>query len=84
MKTRDFIVLLTVFPPQTLNPAAGSDLALLSLSQHLILTYGTFGLWGALLSDADPSSRLVLIPSGYEAMKEVQEMDRANLNWVKV
>ena len=31
----------------------GLDLALLSLSHHSILTYGTFSMWGALFSQAN-------------------------------
>ncbi len=39
--------------------STGIDLALLSLGNHSILTYGTFGMWGALLADGEtvlPSS----------------------------
>ena len=31
----------------------GNDLAMLSLADHSILSYGTFGIWGALLRKKD-------------------------------
>jgi len=40
--------------------ALGLDLALLSLSSHTIMDYGTFGLWGGLLAGGD-----ILAPRGY-------------------
>ena len=36
------------------------DMALLSLSDHSILSYGTFGLWGALLANRLKSGETVM------------------------
>lgn len=38
----------------------GVDLALLSLANHTIMDYGTFGLWGGLLAGGD-----IIAPTGY-------------------
>ena len=44
----------------------GLDLALLSLSNHSILTYGTFSMWGALFSQSNnANSGEVLMPQNY-------------------
>ena len=44
----------------------GLDLALLSLSHHSILTYGTFSMWGALFSQANNNHKgEVLMPQDY-------------------
>ena len=40
--------------------SAGVDLATLSLCHHSIIDYGTFGMWGALLSGGD-----IVVPGGY-------------------
>ena len=40
--------------------AAGLDLAILSLCNHSIIDYGTFGIWGALLAGGD-----IILPDGY-------------------
>ena len=40
--------------------AAGLDLAILSLCDHSILDYGTFGMWGALLAGGE-----IILPDGY-------------------
>ena len=39
----------------------GLDLALLALSQHSVVSHGTFGFWGALLSGGD-----IIAPSYYQ------------------
>eukprot|EP00095_Tigriopus_kingsejongensis_P006623 snap_masked-scaffold1387_size43827-processed-gene-0.4 protein:Tk06623 transcript:snap_masked-scaffold1387_size43827-processed-gene-0.4-mRNA-1 annotation:"galactoside 2-alpha-l-fucosyltransferase 2-like" len=52
----------------------GIDMGLLSKANHSILTYGTFGMWGALLAGGR-----TILPRGYEAMKEVKEIQRAHL-----
>jgi galactoside 2-L-fucosyltransferase 1/2 len=54
--------------------SAGVDLALLSLADHSILTYGTFGMWGALLAGGD-----VIMPDKYSVTKEQAEIAAANL-----
>ena len=44
----------------------GLDLALLSLSNHSILTYGTFSMWGALFSQSNNNNNgEVLMPQNY-------------------
>ena len=40
--------------------AVGLDLAILSLCDHSILDYGTFGIWGALLAGGE-----IILPDGY-------------------
>ena len=40
----------------------GTDLAILSICNHTILDYGTFGLWAALLAGGD-----ITLPSGYSS-----------------
>lgn len=52
----------------------GADLALLSHVNHSILTYGTFGMWGALLAGGQ-----VALPASYADTKEMKEIIRANL-----
>lgn len=57
---------------------SGTDLALLSIANHSILTYGTFGMWGALLAQGGE----VVMPKGYEKLGFVYDMQEANLpNW---
>ena len=44
----------------------GLDLALLSLSNHSILSYGTFSMWGALFSQSNNNNNgEVLMPLNY-------------------
>ena len=49
------------------------DLALLSLADHSILSYGTFGMWGAMLADGGE----VCMPTGYSAHRINEEIDLA-------
>jgi hypothetical protein len=42
------------------SAAAGLDLTVLSLCDHSILDYGTFGIWGALLAGGE-----IVLPDGY-------------------
>ena len=61
-----------------MDTLSGTDLALLSAANHSILTYGTFGMWGALLAQGGE----VVIPKGYEKLHNIQDMHEANLpNW---
>ena len=56
----------------------GTDLALLSMANHSILTYGTFGMWGALLGQGGE----VLMPKGYDSLSGTKSIEQANLrNW---
>ena len=55
-----------------LNEDVATDFALLTRCKHFILTYGTFGMWAALLSAPEVGTertetkrRMVLMPSGY-------------------
>ncbi|TRY63275.1 hypothetical protein TCAL_04656 [Tigriopus californicus] len=59
--------------PLATSPEIGNDLALLSQVNHSIITYGTFGMWGALLAGGQ-----TLLPKGFDNMKEVKEIRRAN------
>ena len=56
------------------------DLAILSQANHSILTYGTFGMWGALLSGGE-----TLMPLSHIGTKESIEIEEANLpGWIFV
>ena len=58
---------------------SGSDLAMLSLADHSILTYGTFGMWGALLAKGG----FVLMPKGYSKHRATHNIELANMtNWI--
>ena len=57
---------------------SGTDLALLAAANHSILTYGTFGMWGALLGQGGE----VVLPKGYEKLSDQKSIEQANLsNW---
>ena len=56
--------------------SVGFDLALLSLADHSIMTHGTFGLWGALLSKMTGE---VVLPKGYEITTENIRIKSANI-----
>ena len=51
----------------------GMDLALLTHADHSILSYGTFGLWGALLANDGE----VCMPTGYSSHRINFEIDMA-------
>ena len=57
------------------TPYTGRDLCILSLMDHTILTYGTFGMWGALLNGGT-----AVLPPGYQDTVEMREIDKANIN----
>ena len=64
-----------------LFPFLETDLALLSLSNHSIITFGTFGLWGSLLGYGD--SRLTIVPKDYRVTDIGKEVYKAKLpNWI--
>ena len=54
----------------------GADLAILSMCNHSIVDYGTFGLWAGLLAGGK-----IVLPAGYGAMKSPDMMwwERADL-----
>ena len=59
---------------------AGADLALLSLSDHNIITFGTFGLWGALLGK---DNKITICPKDFaktDIGKEVHKAKRPD--WI--
>ncbi|CAM6054350.1 unnamed protein product [Sphagnum tenellum] len=58
------------------SPEIGNDLALLTLVNHTIMTYGTFGMWGALLA----GSKRVILPKGYERSETIAEIIAANIS----
>ena len=49
------------------------DLALLARADHSIVSYGTFGMWGALLANDGE----VCMPSGYSSHRINAEIDIA-------
>ena len=58
----------------------GADLALLSLSDHSIITYGTFGMWGSLLGN---NNGVTICPKEFAKTDVGKEVKRANLpNWI--
>ncbi len=60
------------------NEDSGNDLATMAACNHTILTYGTFGMWGALLAGYNPGHD-VLIPAGYKDTLEVERILKAHL-----
>ena len=56
-------------------------MATLGLSDHNILTYGSFGLWSTILSD-NFDTKQVILPNGYEQMHLMQSVIDAKFpNW---
>ena len=54
------------------------DLALLSSADHSILTYGTFGMWGAMLAGGE-----TVMPASHNVTKEQKEIVEADLKgWI--
>ena len=52
---------------------------MLSLADHSILTYGTFGMWGALLAKGGT----VIMPKGYSKHTETHNIEIANIkDWI--
>ena len=45
------ITLMPNSSPQIKKKLSGIDMALLSLADHSIMSYGSFGMWGALLAN---------------------------------
>ena len=60
---------------------AGMDMAMLSLCDHNIITYGTFGVWGALLSP-NFDQKWVILPqaSEYEVLWTIKDIKAANFD----
>ena len=52
----------------------GVDMALLSMANHSIMTYGTFGMWGALLAGGE-----TLMPKSHVQTRESSEVIKARL-----
>ena len=56
-------------------------MAMLSLADHSILTYGTYGMWGALLAKGGT----VTMPKGYENHTATSQIKLAEMkNWIFV
>ena len=69
-------IILTNFPF-----IVGTDLALLSFADHSILTYGTFGMWGALLAKGGH----VIMPKGYSTHPATYNIELAKMEkWVSI
>jgi hypothetical protein len=57
---------------------SGIDLALLSCANHSIMTYGTFGMWGAIMAGVQAT-----LPATHKKSKESQETLAGNLKgWI--
>ena len=59
----------------------GHDLAMLSLANISVLTYGTFGLWGAFLGNVE---EIIVSQHMFKETKEGYELKEANLSNVVV
>ena len=56
-------------------------MAILGLTDHNILTHGSFGIWGTILSD-NFKTKNVLLPDGYQSLKLIEKVAEANFtNW---
>ena len=56
----------------------GIDLALLSQANHSVLTYGTFGMWGALFAGGE-----TVMPNSHRKTKEYLEVNEAKIpGWI--
>ena len=56
-------------------------MAMLGLTDHTILTLGSFGLWSTILSH-NFETKNVLLPRGYETLKLMSQVQEANFsNW---
>ena len=56
----------------------GVDLALLSLANHSIISYGSFSMWGALLSNKGE----VIMPKDYALTDVGERINMTNIpNW---
>ena len=56
-------------------------MALLGLTDHNILTYGTFGLWSTIFSE-NFDTKHVILPLGYEKTELTRNVLQANFtNW---
>ena len=52
---------------------------MLALADHAILTYGTFGMWGALLGNA----KNVVMPKGYSKHRATKNIEMAKIkDWI--
>ncbi len=60
--------------PYRLSILTGADMALLSQTNHSILSYGTYGMWGALLSGGK-----AILPKSFSETKESVEILNADL-----
>ena len=57
----------------------GVDMGLLSLADHAIITYGTFGMWGALLAEGGET----IMPKDNLETDIGMAIERANIhNWI--
>ena len=57
---------------------SGVDLALLSFANHSIMTYGTFGMWGALIAGRGET----IMPTNLTRTDVGKAIERANIpNW---
>ena len=53
---------------------------MLSFADHSILTYGTYGMWGPLLSKGEGN---VIMPKGYENHTATRNIELAQMeNWI--
>ena len=62
-----------------LSRLSGHDLALLTMANYSVLSYGTFGLWGALL--ANPKE-IIVSKNMMTETKEGYELSQAKLPYV--
>ena len=59
-------------------------MAILGMTDHNILTYGSFGLWSTILSD-NFDAKHVILPKGYEKTYQMQNVIDAQFpNWTLI
>ena len=73
------MILVTLVILRKSSKFLGSDLALIGFADHSILTYGTFGMWGALLGNVN----YVIMPKGYSEHRATRNIELAKMkNWI--
>ena len=57
----------------------GTDLALLSMCKHVIISHGTFGMWAAFLSSSENTHIMADVES-IAAIEEIRAVKKANFS----
>ena len=73
----NFFIAQSFYSNFRITPISGVDLALLSLSNHSILSYGSFSMWGALL--ATNKNHEVIMSKDYALTDFGERINMANI-----